>query len=329
MKHNVLKRHLISLVGVAGLTALYPAPALATVADGVYAYQVGDYSRAHAEWLPYAALGNENALYNLGQLYRMGRGVERNYAKAESYYLRAAESGHVGAQRNLGTLYYFGRIGAVDHEKAFSWLIKAAKNGDPKSQLMVGTMYYNGEAVERDPVKAHAWISLAAGRGLGDAESALQTLNGAMTSDQINQSQDIAPTLTALHLSPDDVGLMVQPPTETETPKPLIPTQTTAAPETKQDIAPTEPDGADLYRVQVGSYTSEQAAEKARADLANRQADILQGVTSKITYADIAEKGVFYRLQLAPFRDRTSAGQLCQQLKDAGQGCYVVKTPQD
>ncbi|PCJ44777.1 MAG: hypothetical protein COA81_00475 [Alphaproteobacteria bacterium] len=325
MTYPALRKSFCFMIILWGGLSLTTLPAVATVADGVYAYEQGDYQKARMEWLPYAALGNPNALYNLGQLSRMGRGVEKDYTIAQEYYLRAAEKGHVGAQRNLGTLYYFGRLGQVDYAKAHNWLLKAARNGDPRSQLMTGTMYYNGQGVGKDPLKAYAWISLSAQRGLGNAKTSLNKLRGVMTSEDIEKAKKLIPAMISRQLSPDDVGLMVKQP-ESAAPEmaeitpPAPPKAATTAPEQPADRA-TE----DNYRIQLGSFRAEKVAQKTLDDLQQKFADIIGDHKGTVEFADLGEKGIYYRLQLSPFKDRASANELCAQLTQAGQGCYVLK----
>jgi len=321
----------MALLILSGGLSLAHETASATVADGVYAYEKGNYAVARSEWLPYAALGNPNALYNLGQLYRMGRGVDTDYLKAREYYLRAAEKGHVGAQRNLGTLYYFGRTGKVDYKQALEWLTRAAINQDSRSQLMVGIMYYNGEAGQKDYIKAYAWITLAAKGGLGKAKTTLDKLEDIMTSAQIAEARKLAPTLTSRKLSPDDVGLMVRQqkandlPDTPELTKPTPP----AAAETKE--AATEPPvataEADNYRVQLGSYHTEDSARQGLKALKKKLTDIIADREDNIEFADLGTRGIFYRLQLGPFESRAKADKFCAELKENGQNCYSVKAP--
>jgi len=335
----------ITILGASLLTA---QATYATVADGVYAYENGDYQQARAEWLPYAALGNPNALYNLGQLSRMGRGVEQSFLKAEEYYLRAAEKGHVGAQRNLGTFYYFGRIDGVDYAKALDWLRKAAINGDHKAQLMTGSMYFNGQATEKNMVHAYAWIQLAAQSGLTKAAESINKLEAVMTPEQIIQAKELATSLTSRQLSPDDVGLMVgqqggeipapelnsMKQKETITPRPenlaVVAANDGDAPENITPDSDTHnQDNAirDNYRVQLGSYHNEEAAQKAQKTLEKKLSPIMTGRQVYITFADLGDKGAFYRLQLGHFNTRHDAGVYCSQLKDQNQNCYVLKTP--
>ncbi|MBL4801230.1 MAG: SEL1-like repeat protein [Emcibacter sp.] len=325
-----MKRVLSTIILCTGLS-LASHSVQATVADGVYAYEKGNYQQARMEWLPYAALGNPNALYNLGQLSRMGRGIEKNYNKAEEYYLRAAEKGHVGAQRNLGTLYYFGRLGEIDHSKARNWLLKAAVNGDAKSQLMTGTMYYNGEAGEKNTLKAYAWIKLSSQSGLRNAAIALDKLSAVMTEEQIAQAKALIPNMISRQLSPDDVGLMVQQQDNTDpamtalnTEQAVQDSQKKSVPEKNTEVR-SSTKSADIFRVQLGSFRTKESAQKAFDSLNSKLSDILADTQTKIEYADLGEKGIFYRLQLLPFETSADAKALCSQLKENGQNCYVMK----
>lgn len=331
MTISPVKPHLLSIAIISVGLLLSPQTTYATVAGGVYAYEKGNYQQARAEWLPYAALGNPNALYNLGQLSRMGRGTEQDFIKAEAYYLRAAEKGHVGAQRNLGTLYYFGRINAVDHTKAFKWLIKAATSGDIKSQLMTGTMYFNGEATENDNIRAYAWIFLSSQSGLTRAINALDKLTAVMTPEEIIQARNLAPTLISNQLSPDDVGLMVR---QQEADNPPSSTLNNIIPETIAPLIPeapavtAAPKGAtDNYRVQLASFSAENTAKKALKILQDKFPKLLDGRQGNIEYVDLGKKGIFYRLQLSPFNRKSDAQEYCRKLQQNNQNCYVIKSP--
>tara|TARA_B100001939_G_scaffold285259_1_gene255031 strand:+ start:3347 stop:4423 length:1077 start_codon:yes stop_codon:yes gene_type:complete len=355
------KTPLICLLLTLAPLASSPLSASATIADGVRAYEVGDYERAREEWLPYAALGNPNALYNLGQLYRMGRGVEQDYARAAEYYLRAAGKGHVGAQRNLGTLYYFGRGGKKDLEKAMLWLSRAAANGDARAQNMVGIMHYTGEGAPQDRIKAYAWISLSARQGLGDAIRAEQQLRPFLTDAERQEASALAPTLVAGYDRSDNTALMVNGqeedeisqqaasevvPTSRATPEAsLLPAPgdgnesaqagTIVAPSSSEKEAPENILAKnilaeDLYRVQIGAYRRQEEARAAGDHLTLKYPDILGPYGHVVETVDLGpDKGVFYRLQLRPFASREEANALCTRLSAAGQSCFVLKTPND
>ncbi|WP_321389271.1 SPOR domain-containing protein [Emcibacter sp.] len=319
--------------------------ASATVSDGVRAYEAGNYEQAREEWLPYAALGNPNALYNLGQLYRMGRGVRQDFKKAEEYYLRAAEKGHVGAQRNLGTLYYFGRLGTIDMEQAYKWLYRAASNGDARSQYIVGTMYYNGQHVAQNKTDAYAWIHLSAQQGIRDAMAAQDKLKTYLDSDTVQAALARAPGLVGSYRASDDRDLMVDSQngeaTEETTPLDLPDEGRAATPVTVSEELPatskqtpslpetTTPDisAPDNYRVQVGSFRSSDEADTALSRLKQKHAGLIDSYEAVVQVVDIKNKGIFYRLQLRPFADREAANLLCDRIKDNGGNCYSLKTP--
>ena len=112
-------------------------PGYADVEEGVAHYKAGEYEEAIEEWLIEAARDNPYALFFLGQVYRLGRGVDVDLGIAEYYYNRAARLNHVPAQGNLGTLYYFAEPPLRRVEDAISWWKVAARNGDARSQYML------------------------------------------------------------------------------------------------------------------------------------------------------------------------------------------------
>ena len=70
-------------------------------------YREGDVDRARRAWKDLAEDGNADALFNLGQIYRYGYGVEANLDDAALYLTQASRMGHTPAQRELANLYFF------------------------------------------------------------------------------------------------------------------------------------------------------------------------------------------------------------------------------
>jgi cell division septation protein DedD len=174
-----------------------PAAAWAGLEEGVRAYEAGDYATAIREWQVAADKGDRNALFNLGQIYRMGKGVPRNFDMAEHYYLEAAKLGHSAAQGNLGTLYYFGKAdGKPQLEAAVKWWRAAAENGDPRSQYMMGVLYFNGKFVERDMITAYAWMTLAAQSRLKEAVESEVKMAGFLTPKERSAGISLAQSLS-------------------------------------------------------------------------------------------------------------------------------------
>ncbi|MBU1463471.1 MAG: SEL1-like repeat protein, partial [Alphaproteobacteria bacterium] len=66
------------------------APAMADVKTGVDAWQQGDYAKAIGEWRPLAQNGDPDAQFNLGQAYKLGRGVQPDLNAAMDWYRKAA-----------------------------------------------------------------------------------------------------------------------------------------------------------------------------------------------------------------------------------------------
>src|SRR6478736_321846 len=78
--------------------------------------------------------GDADAAFNLGQAYRLGKGVKLDLATARSWYERAALKGHIEAQTVLGLLLFQNgdKVGAV------RWLKPAAEAGETRALLLYG-----------------------------------------------------------------------------------------------------------------------------------------------------------------------------------------------
>src|SRR5688572_25923493 len=95
------------LAATAAALVVAGAPALAqSVEAGISAWQAGNYDEAVRAWRPLADRGNADAQFNLGQAYKLGRGVPVNVNLAEQWYERAARQGHVQAGANLGLILF-------------------------------------------------------------------------------------------------------------------------------------------------------------------------------------------------------------------------------
>ncbi len=183
------------LVGV-GILAASPfgaGPALADVRAGVDAWSRGDYAAAIAEWKQPAEQGDADAQFNLGQAYKLGRGVERDLARAEELFGKAAAQGHQQAAANFGLLLFE----RGDRAGAMPYIIAAAGQGDARAQYLLGLAYFNGENVPKDWVRAYALESLAQQAGLPQATSALAQMDQYIPLDQRQQSVALATKLAA------------------------------------------------------------------------------------------------------------------------------------
>lgn len=112
------------------LAALAAAPvAAADFAEGLEAYDGGDYPRAVEIWRSLATGGDAEAQVALAGLYVKGVGVTTDASKAASLYRAAAEQGNADAQLNLGDMLARGHGVGVDLVGAYSWLTLASRGG--------------------------------------------------------------------------------------------------------------------------------------------------------------------------------------------------------
>src|SRR3954463_14350579 len=140
---------------------------------GVDACQRGDFAAAVAEWRPLADRGDADAQYNLGQAYKMGRGVPADLRIAQTWYEKAAQQGHPQAAANLGLILFQNG----DKQRAVPWLKMAADADDPRAEYVLGTALFNGDVAGKDWVRAYALMSRAAAQGFPPAAANLQQMD--------------------------------------------------------------------------------------------------------------------------------------------------------
>ena len=175
------------------MAALVSTPVSAqSVKAGIDAWQKADYSAAVAIWRPLAERGDADAQFNLGQAYRLGRGVPISLGQAKSWFERAAASGHLDAQTTLGLLLFQNG----DQAEGLKWLRRAAEADEPRALLVYGTALYNGDGVTQDRLLGYAYVSRAAAAGLSPAKDTLAQL------DQLMTASDRQKALVLAHVSP-------------------------------------------------------------------------------------------------------------------------------
>ena len=173
--------------------ALTAAPAMADVKAGVDAWSRGDFPGAVGAWQNPAAQGDADAQFNLGQAYRLGRGVKADMAKAEELFGKAAAQGHIHASDYYGLLLFQ----RGERAKALPFISAAADRGEPRAQYLLGIANFNGDNVPKDWVRAYALVSLAQQAGLAQAISALSQMDQYIPLDQRQKSVVLAQQLSA------------------------------------------------------------------------------------------------------------------------------------
>lgn len=158
------------LTGVLMLT-LVVATAFAGTAEGIKAFNAGDYQNAYVELMTAAKSGDPEAQYYLGSMYSNGHGVTHDQQKARQLFRQGAESGNAKAQASLGYMYSKGLGGRENRSAATKWYRKAAEQGHVIAQRNLGLLYEHGEGIERDYSLAVKWFRRAAEQEDGIAQS--------------------------------------------------------------------------------------------------------------------------------------------------------------
>jgi len=158
------------------------APALLTPAQsiraGVEKWRAGAYPEAVALWTPFAATGDPDAMFNMGQAYKLGRGVAADPMIARDYYRKAAAKGHLPAQANLGiSLFQTG-----EKPEAVRWLRQAADRGEARAQYVLGIATFNGDGPPRAAGLGYGYLLRSAASGLPQAAAALRTIEPGLSS---------------------------------------------------------------------------------------------------------------------------------------------------
>lgn len=169
------------LLAAPAIAAAAPTkPAAASVKDGVDQWEAGKYQQAVSIWRPLALAGDPDAQFNLGQAYKLGRGVPADLAQAEAWYRRAAKQGHLQAEDNLGLVLFT----ANRREESMPYINRSAARGEPRAQYVLGTAMFNGDLAAQDWPRAYALTKRASDAGLGIASARLAQLDNLIPLDQ-------------------------------------------------------------------------------------------------------------------------------------------------
>lgn len=179
------------LIGLGTAAIAVSGPILADTRAGVDAWTRGDFATAVKAWQVEAAKGDADAMFNLGQAYKLGNGVKQDLAQAEALYGRAAAQGHIQASDNYGLLLFQ----RGQRTQALPFIRAAADRGDPRAQYLLGIGHFNGDIVGKDWVRAYALVSLAQQGGLAQAATALGQMDQHVPMAQRQQAVELAAEL--------------------------------------------------------------------------------------------------------------------------------------
>jgi cell division septation protein DedD len=338
----------LGAAAAAAALALGAGPAHADVKAGVDAWSAGDFSRAVVEWQGPAAAGDPDALFNLAQAYRLGRGVEIDSTRARKLYEEAARLGHVRAADNFGLMLFQ----EGEQEKAMPLIRAAAERGDPRAQYVLGLSHFNADYAARDWVRAYALMTLANGAGLPQAREAIAQMDKYVPEAQRAQAQSLAreletgakaqrqtelaaaelgsrPAASAPQAAPAPVNLALSRPSRevpaTAAPASAPAVQVAAAPAAAAPRpmavmpvpAAVAPRRQGSWRVQLGAFGVAANADRLWSQLGDHAA--LAG-----TRKALLPSGKLTRLVATGFASEAEASRACAALKREGQACVVA-----
>lgn len=310
-----MRRGMPKIALAALLLAMATAAEAQSVKAGIEAWQSADYDSAVKIWRPLAEAGDADAAFNLGQAYRLGRGVPISLAAAQTWLERAAHKDHLDAQTTLGLLLFNGgnRISGL------RWLRTAAEQGEPRALLIYGTALFNGDGVVRDPVRAYAYVSRAAAQGLAPAQTTLAEMDKLIPLDQRQKGVAMAramaqPVKTEPAKAEQPVATK---PRAKEVQVAEKPTVKPAARPPAKEAPPTPATASGPWRIQLGAFAKRTSAEALFNKLS--ESGPLAGRQPFYVAA-----GAVTRLQVGPFASRAAATAACAALSRNGQPCFAV-----
>lgn len=344
------KSHLSNIL-LALAVFVAPQSARADVKQGVDAWSRGEYDVAIKQWRDPALKGDADAQFNMGQAYKMGRGVKTDLAVALEWYKKAAAQGHLQAADSYGhLLHYMGKV-----TDSLPYLKASADRGDPRAQYLLGTELFNGVHIEKDWVKAYALMTRASSAGMAPASRSLAQMDQYVPIEQRQQATTLAGEMeqSAGRVRTASIAgfpINTKPPAKSTKPvvvppskivpntAPGSPSHIPAAPpqaikaavvKPKAAIVPTKNEPAKreaakpmptegAWRIQLGAFGNEANARKLWNALEAKSAEL----AALQPYLKAA--GNVTRLQAGPFASRSAADAVCAKVKASGQACISV-----
>lgn len=333
------------LAAAAGMSLLAAAPMQAgNVKAGVDAWARGDYKKAVDQWRGPAVGGDPDAQFNLGQAYKLGRGVPVDLAMAEEWYRKAALQNHPQAEDNYGlALFQNGK-----RADAIRWLEKSAARGEARSQFVLGTMLFNGDAIAKDWVRAYALMVRANAAGLPQGSQTLAQMDqyigladrqkGLVLARQYESQMTRAPALAvadaptgpAAVARADVPASRPAPPPAAAKPAPVpAPARTTlasapppppkaAAPKPTASATATAARTSGDWRIQLGAFRDEGNARSLWGKVSG-----ISGLAGTKPY--YVKSGAVTRVLIGPFGSSAEATRACAAVKRTGQACLPTK----
>jgi TPR repeat protein len=152
------------------------------------------------DWYRKAAdQGDSEGRVRVGNMYRIGMGVQQDYAEALRYYRLAADQGNPNGQNALAFMYQQGLGVTQDYAEAARLLQLSANQGNSTGQYDLGSLYEKGLGVKVDNEEAARLFKLSADQGNPHAQNSL----GVMFARGVGVKQDYTEAARLFRLSAD------------------------------------------------------------------------------------------------------------------------------
>lgn len=114
--------------------------------------------------------GDDDALFDLGIIYRDGLGaIPKSPVDAAYFFRKAGMHGHTLALMNIAYMFDIGSGVLPDSRVAAENYWRAAERGEPEAMYIYAERLLNGVGVNPDPEKARMWFNKAAAKNFKDA----------------------------------------------------------------------------------------------------------------------------------------------------------------
>jgi len=307
-----------------------------------------------AEWYDRAAhAGHIIAQYNLASLYRDGVGVKRDLQQAAYWFEKAALKGDVPSMLDLADILLQGLIGQAAPEEAFRWYAHAARLNSVKAlyelarlhhlgegteinldravslyqaageaghagaQYNLGLLYETGTGLPRNLEEAGRWYRRAAHQGIKLADRRLIALEKKRVRIPYEALPAAEPISSAIRIPPPKPNLH----------RKITPKDENTAPKTNLQKKQGNSDKTLMtsWRLRLASYRSQDLARMGWTQLQQKYPGFLNGKDAIFPKIDLGPKGIFFRLEVGPFKTPKQAQQACQHIIRQGDGCLVLK----
>lgn len=134
-----------------------------------------------------AQIGDSEAQYRMGIMYKDGKFVEKNPVEAFYWFRKSASNGNGDAMLEVGRCFREGDGVIADSRIAAENYWRAAEKGNAEGAYRYAEMLRDGVGVSQDKGKAFKWFNFAAEKNYSDARQQAEKLRGYAKSSKVEK----------------------------------------------------------------------------------------------------------------------------------------------